>query len=123
MSLPSPQVDGETPMSRAADDDLPFAALAFKIMSDPFVGSLTFTRIYSGILETGTSVYNSVKVEIATAESDVWLMSEVARIYKTAHDSSVTQLVFRSERHVHANHLSWHSSTQLFWRLLRHLLL
>ena len=44
-----------------ATDDEPFAALAFKIMNDPFVGSLTFIRIYSGVLNAGTSVLNSVK--------------------------------------------------------------
>lgn len=54
-------VDGDTPMSRPSDDDAPFSALAFKIMTDPFVGTLTFTRIYSGVLESGTSVFNSVK--------------------------------------------------------------
>jgi elongation factor G len=42
-------------------DDTPFAALAFKIMSDPFVGTLTFIRVYSGRLEAGSYVYNSVK--------------------------------------------------------------
>merc|ERR1719201_2157494 len=54
-------VDGETAMKRKSSDEEPFAALAFKIMTDPFVGTLTFTRIYSGILEKGTSVLNSVK--------------------------------------------------------------
>ncbi|MEC4728991.1 elongation factor G [Shewanella sp. D64] len=44
-----------------ADDDAPFAALAFKIATDPFVGTLTFIRVYSGVLETGAAVYNSVK--------------------------------------------------------------
>jgi len=53
--------DGETPMVRKSSDEEPFAALAFKIMTDPFVGTLTFARIYSGILEKGTSVLNSVK--------------------------------------------------------------
>ena len=48
-------------ISRKASDDEPFSALAFKIMTDPFVGSLTFTRIYSGKLETGTYVQNTVK--------------------------------------------------------------
>ncbi len=52
--------DGETEASRPSSDDEPFAALAFKIMNDPFVGSLTFTRIYSGQLAKG-SVLNSVK--------------------------------------------------------------
>src|SRR5215470_3853122 len=51
----------DEPITRKASDDEPFAALAFKIMTDPFVGSLTFARIYSGVLATGTSVLNSVK--------------------------------------------------------------
>ncbi|MDA7816417.1 elongation factor G [Porticoccaceae bacterium] len=46
---------------RSADDAAPFAALAFKIATDPFVGTLTFMRVYSGTLESGTAVYNSVK--------------------------------------------------------------
>ncbi len=47
--------------SRPADDKAPFAALAFKIATDPFVGTLTFIRVYSGTLNSGDSVYNSVK--------------------------------------------------------------
>jgi len=47
--------------SRPADDDAPFSALAFKIMTDPFVGKLCFFRVYSGKLETGSAVYNSTK--------------------------------------------------------------
>jgi len=54
-------VDGEEQMVRKSSDDEPFAALAFKIMTDPFVGTLTFTRLYSGVLDKGTSVLNSVK--------------------------------------------------------------
>ena len=54
------KLDGETEDSRPSTDDAPFAALAFKVMNDPFVGSLTFARIYSGKLEKG-SVLNSVK--------------------------------------------------------------
>ncbi len=46
-------------MTRASSDDAPFAALAFKIMNDPFVGSLTFARIYSGVVATGESVLNA----------------------------------------------------------------
>jgi len=53
--------DGETEETRPADDNAPFAALAFKIASDPFVGTLTFFRVYSGKLESGQAVYNSVK--------------------------------------------------------------
>ncbi|RYY72988.1 MAG: elongation factor G [Gammaproteobacteria bacterium] len=53
--------DGETVATRKASDDEPFAALAFKIATDPFVGTLTFFRVYSGTLQTGDSVLNSVK--------------------------------------------------------------
>eukprot|EP00536_Pseudo-nitzschia_multiseries_P000374 jgi/Psemu1/828/gm1.828_g len=52
--------DGE-PTVRKSSDAEPFSALAFKVANDPFVGTLTFTRIYSGVMEAGTSVYNSVK--------------------------------------------------------------
>ncbi|MEK9934270.1 MAG: elongation factor G [Luminiphilus sp.] len=53
--------DGETVVTRPSDDNEPFAALAFKIATDPFVGTLTFFRVYSGKLESGTGVYNAVK--------------------------------------------------------------
>ncbi len=53
--------DGETPAKRASDDEEPFAALAFKIATDPFVGTLTFFRVYSGVLTSGDQVFNSVK--------------------------------------------------------------
>jgi len=49
------------PIKRYSSDVEPLAALAFKVATDPYVGTLTFTRIYSGVLETGTTVYNSVK--------------------------------------------------------------
>ncbi|HWV39522.1 MAG TPA: elongation factor G [Vulgatibacter sp.] len=52
--------DGE-PDTRPTSDDAPFSALAFKIMTDPFVGQLTFLRVYSGKLEAGSAVWNSVK--------------------------------------------------------------
>ena len=51
----------ETVETREADDNAPFSALAFKIATDPFVGTLTFLRVYSGKLESGTGVLNSVK--------------------------------------------------------------
>ncbi|HYG29999.1 MAG TPA: elongation factor G [Allosphingosinicella sp.] len=54
-------LDGESTEPRPASDDAPFAALAFKIMNDPFVGTLTFARIYSGKLESASQVLNSVK--------------------------------------------------------------
>lgn len=53
-------MDGE-PMERHSTDDEPFAALAFKIMTDPYVGTLTFFRVYSGVLTSGSPVFNSVK--------------------------------------------------------------
>jgi elongation factor G len=68
--LPSPadkppvegmSLDGSEPLLRRASDDQPFAALAFKIMSDPFVGHLTYIRVYSGVLKTGATVFNSTK--------------------------------------------------------------
>lgn len=51
----------ETVAERHADDDEPFSALAFKIATDPFVGTLTFFRCYSGVIKTGDTVYNPVK--------------------------------------------------------------
>lgn len=54
------QTDGTT-VKRAASDDEPFAALAFKIMPDQFVGQLTFVRVYSGVLKTGSYAYNSTR--------------------------------------------------------------
>jgi elongation factor G len=69
--MPSPievkAIDGvlndaaETPAVREASDNAPFAALAFKIATDPFVGTLTFMRVYSGVLNSGDSVFNPVK--------------------------------------------------------------
>jgi elongation factor G len=68
--LPSPtevppiqgiKAGSDEPIERRSDDDEPFSALAFKIMNDPFVGTLTFIRVYSGVLESGTSVMNTVK--------------------------------------------------------------
>ena len=55
------QPDSDKEMVRESSDEEPFAALAFKVMTDPFVGSLTFARVYSGVVETGASVLNSVK--------------------------------------------------------------
>jgi elongation factor G len=49
------------PASRASSDEEPFAALAFKLATDPFVGNLTFVRVYSGVIKSGDAVYNSVK--------------------------------------------------------------
>lgn len=63
--LDVPAIKGEmldgTETERHASDEEPFSALAFKIATDPFVGTLTFFRVYSGVLKTGDSVFNSVK--------------------------------------------------------------
>ncbi|MFZ2335996.1 MAG: elongation factor G [Sideroxyarcus sp.] len=69
MFLPSPvdipDVTGETeegvPTTRKADDSEKFSALAFKLMTDPFVGQLTFVRVYSGVLKKGDTVYNPIR--------------------------------------------------------------
>ena len=53
--------DGETRAARRSDDDEPFAALAFKIATDPFVGTLTFFRVYSGVLNSGDQVFNATR--------------------------------------------------------------
>ncbi|MCK5866598.1 MAG: elongation factor G, partial [Marinobacter adhaerens] len=53
--------DPEKEITRKSSDEEPFAALAFKVMTDPFVGSLTFTRVYSGVLEAGSYIHNTVK--------------------------------------------------------------
>ncbi|MDT8419116.1 MAG: elongation factor G [Desulfuromonadales bacterium] len=53
--------DSGEPLERPADDDAPFASLAFKVMTDPFVGQLTFFRVYSGVAESGSSVLNATK--------------------------------------------------------------
>ena len=55
--------DEVTEAKRPASDDEPFSALAFKIATDPFVGTLTFFRVYSGVLNSGDSIYNSVKMK------------------------------------------------------------
>ena len=53
--------DSEEIVTRKTNDSEPFAGLAFKVMTDPFVGSLTFLRVYSGVMESGSAVLNSVK--------------------------------------------------------------
>ncbi|MBZ5559155.1 MAG: elongation factor G [Acidobacteriia bacterium] len=56
-----PHKKEETHIERPASDEAPFSALAFKIMTDPFVGQLTFFRVYSGVLTSGGSIYNATK--------------------------------------------------------------
>ena len=67
--LPSPvdipdingQLENGEPDSRKSDDKEPLAGLAFKIMTDPYVGQLTFFRVYSGVVNSGDTIYNPVK--------------------------------------------------------------
>jgi elongation factor G len=67
--LPSPvdippvtgELDDGSPTSRKADDSEKFSALAFKLMTDPYVGQLTFVRVYSGVLKSGDTIYNPIK--------------------------------------------------------------
>ena len=63
MCQPIPGIDPDTgaEVTRPADDNAPFAALAFKVMTDPFVGQLTFFRVYSGVAESGAHVLNATK--------------------------------------------------------------
>ena len=60
-SIKGTKLGSEDEMEMKFEDNVPFSALAFKVANDPFVGSLTFIRIYSGTIKTGTAVYNSSK--------------------------------------------------------------
>ncbi|MFP6759821.1 MAG: elongation factor G [Alphaproteobacteria bacterium] len=60
-SIKGVDVATDAPLARKSADDEPFSALAFKIMNDPYVGSLTFVRVYSGVLESGSAMLNTVK--------------------------------------------------------------
>jgi elongation factor G len=60
-AMPGVNPDNGDEEKRPASDDAPFTALAFKIMTDPYVGALTFIRVYSGVMNSGSYVYNSVK--------------------------------------------------------------
>ena len=60
-SIKGTKLGSEDEMEMKFDDSVPFSALAFKVANDPFVGSLTFIRVYSGTIKTGTGVYNSSK--------------------------------------------------------------
>ena len=77
----------------ASDDDKPLAALAFKIMNDPYVGSLTFTRIYQGTLTTGTYVRNSVKDEKERIGRMLLMHANHREDIKEAHAGDIVALV------------------------------
>ncbi len=79
----------ENSIVRKSSDDEPFSALAFKIMNDPFVGSLTFLRIYSGKVEAGSSVLNSVKDKRERFGRMLQMHSNSREDIKTAHAGDI----------------------------------
>jgi len=85
-------VDSDDFMSRPASDDAPFSALAFKVMTDPFVGTLTFARIYSGTLEAGTMVINSVKGRKEKVGRMLQMHSNSREDIKEAHTGDIVAL-------------------------------
>ena len=101
--LPSPtdvgavngvKVDDETQAdTREPEDDVPFSGLAFKVMNDPFVGSLTFTRIYSGTLESGSYVQNTVKGKRERIGRMLLMHSNSREEIKVAHAGDIVALV------------------------------
>ena len=60
--------DDETEASRSSSDDEPFSALAFKIATDPFVGTLTFIRVYSGVMSVGDSAVSYTHLTLPTSD-------------------------------------------------------
>ncbi len=101
--MPSPlevkPIDGvlddgkETPATREADDAAPFAALAFKIATDPFVGTLTFIRVYSGTLKSGDAVYNSVKQKKERVGRMVQMHANNREEIKEVHAGDIAALI------------------------------
>ena len=87
------KTDGETPDTRPAVDDAPFSALAFKIMTDPFVGSLSFARIYSGTLTAGSHVVNSVKDQRERVGRMLLMHANTREEIKEAHAGDIVALV------------------------------
>ena len=75
-------MDGEKELQRKCSDDEPFSALAFKIMTDPFVGTLAFARVYSGVLQSGSTVENTVKEKKKELEECFRCMLTAEKILK-----------------------------------------
>ncbi len=84
--------DGESVNQRKPADDEPFAGLAFKIMTDPFVGTLTFVRIYSGVLKSGDQVLNSVKDRKEKIGRMLLMHANHREDIKTAHTGDLVAL-------------------------------
>ena len=99
--LPSPlDVDAvkgiderDNPDSRPVDDSAPFSALAFKIMTDPFVGTLTFIRVYSGSAKSGDSVYNPVKCKKERIGRILQMHANTREEIKEIHTGDIAALV------------------------------
>ncbi|WP_352339289.1 elongation factor G [Psychrobacter sp. 16-MNA-CIBAN-0192] len=83
----------ETEGFREASDDAPFAALAFKIMNDKFVGNLTFVRVYSGVLKQGSSVYNPVKMKRERVGRIVQMMADAQQELQEIRSGDIAALV------------------------------
>ena len=86
-------VDAHEPDNRPPEDDAAFSALAFKIMTDPFVGSLTFTRIYSGTLTAGSYTLNSVKEKKERVGRMLLMHANSREEIKEAHAGDIVALV------------------------------
>jgi len=87
------KVGSDEEIERHNSDDEPFAALAFKIMNDPFVGSLSFIRVYSGILESGKSVMNTVKGKRERVGRMLLMHANSREEIKEAHAGDIVALV------------------------------
>ncbi len=87
------KLDGVTEDSRKPSDAEPVSALAFKIMNDPYVGTLTFTRIYSGVLESGSYVLNSIKDKKERIGRMLLMHSNNREEIKEAHAGDIVALV------------------------------
>ncbi len=84
--------DTDVEIERKPDDNEPLSALAFKIMNDPFVGSLTFTRIYSGTMTAGSYIYNSVKDKKERVGRMLLMHSNKREDLKEAHTGDIVAL-------------------------------
>jgi len=100
--LPSPldvpaikgiKVDSDEEIERKSSDDEPFACLAFKIMNDTFVGSLTFVRVYSGVLATGDTIINTVKGQRERVGRMLLMHANSREDVKEAHAGDIVALV------------------------------
>ena len=85
--------DSDEQVERAPSDEAPFSALAFKVMNDPFVGTLTFARIYSGVLESGATVINTVKGNRERIGRMLLMHSNSREEIKEAHAGDIVALV------------------------------